>query len=196
MPEMRSRMSASSSTIRMSAAIVSLLSGRQFIASARGQPSASRPAHRCGVRHRFCAMDGAPCIGRQVMRTRAPRVRGRRPAARLRAPACRRAVRRSSARWRGRGRCPCALGRHVGFEQPRAVLLRQADAIVDDLDDDALVRRAQGALRLALVALGRPCASAAPSIASVAFLTRLVTACVIRRAIERRVTGVGGRSSS
>ena len=32
--------------------------------------------------------------------------------------------------------------RHVGFEQPRAVLLRQADAIVDHVDDRRPCRRA------------------------------------------------------
>ena len=50
------------------------------------RPAPCSPAARCGSARRAC---------------------GRAPAARPPATACRRAAPRSSARWRGRGRCPC-----------------------------------------------------------------------------------------
>ena len=67
--------------------------------------------------------------------------------------------------------------RHIGLEQPVAVLLRQAGAVVDHVDHD-----------LAALALDRDADAAASefsggtaAIASVAFLTMLVSACEISR---------------
>ena len=71
-----------------------------------------------------------------------------------------------------------AFGRDVRLEQLGAVLLRQARAVVDDLDLDQLAVAAQDRLDCAVpsgVAVARR--TAAASTDSVAFLTRFVKAC-------------------
>ncbi len=86
-----------------------------------------------------------------------------------------------------------ALGRDVGLEQPGAVLLRQADAVVDTT---SMVTRS---LRRDVVSIGRSnsgCLAAGlarDSTASLAFFTRLVMACVMRRRSIDMSSGSSGR---
>ena len=47
-------------------------------------------------------------------------------------------------------------GRHVRFEEPRAVLFRQADAVIDDVDDDLLADALRADNDAAAAELGRP----------------------------------------
>ena len=79
--------------------------------------------------------------------------------------------------------------RHIGLEQARAVFLRQADAVVDHVDDDCPCRRAARCTTM------RPRPSSAGGtapIASVAFLMMLVSACEISRRSKRAGIGFGG----
>ena len=69
-------------------------------------------------------------------------------------------------------------GRDIRLEQPAAICLRQADAVIDDVDHDvvAITRRVDMDNALAELAW-----TARAAIASVAFLMMLVSACEIRR---------------
>ena len=76
--------------------------------------------------------------------------------------------------------------RHIGLEQPAAVLRRQAHAVVDHVDDDR--RRPRASRRRGCGRVPRSSGGTA-AIASAAFLMMLVSACEISRRSKR--AGIG-----
>ena len=82
---------------------------------------------------------------------------------------------------------------HIGLEQPGAVLLRQADAVVDHVDDDVVAVALRADRRCGR---GRARPGGTAPIASVAFLTMLVSACEISRRSNRAGIGSAGSSTS